>query len=141
MKLYYRVRKQGALVFRMEVSNRRRRIELNQIAAITGKDEIRPHKRRPPTEAEEAEIHAWWEAHKVRRDAGELNEVEVFMEELNKFTTWIDKEAPAAAVSEQSDPLLLALLDLRQVIVRRMSETEPEAEPDAEPAPGAARTG
>ncbi|MEO1495299.1 MAG: hypothetical protein AAFV19_24415 [Pseudomonadota bacterium] len=72
MKLYYRIRKQGALVFRMEVSNRQRRIELNQIAAITGKDEIRPHKRRPPTEAEVAEIKDWWETYKARREADGL---------------------------------------------------------------------
>jgi hypothetical protein len=137
MKLYYRVRKQGALVFRMEVSNRQRRIELNQIAAITGKDEIRPHKRRPPTAEEEAEIRAWWADHKTRREAGELDEIETFMEELNKFTNWIEKEAPNAAVGAQSDPLLMALLDLRQVIVRRLSEDLPEAE--AAPRPGAAR--
>ncbi len=137
MKLYYRIRKQGALVFRMEVSNRQRRIELNQIAAITGKDEIRPHKRRPPTEAEVAEIQDWWETHKARREADGLDDVETFMEELNKFTNWVDKEAPNAMVSEQSDPLLMALLDLRQVIVRRLSEDAPEAEPR----PGAARTG
>lgn len=141
MKLYYRVRKQGALVFRMEVSNRQRRIELNQIAAITGKDEIRPHKRRPPTDAEEAEIREWWRTHKARREAGELDDVEVFMEELNKFTNWVEKEAPNATVSEQSDPLLMALLDLRQVIVRRLSEDAPASEPRHQSRPNAARTG
>jgi len=124
MQLYYRVRKQGALVFRMEVANRQRRIELNQIATITGKGEIKPHRRRPPTGDELASIDAWWEDRKTRRKDKSLDDVEVFMEELNKFTTWIEKEAPSAQISSQSDPLLMALLDLRQVIVRRLSEVD-----------------
>ncbi len=124
MQLYYRVRKQGALVFRMEVANRQRRIELNQIATITGKGEIKPHRRRPPSETELADIEAWWQRRRAQRKDNSLDDVELFMEELNKFTTWVEKEAPSDLISTRSDPLLMALLDLRQVIVRRLSEVE-----------------
>ena len=126
MKLYYRLRRQGALVFRMEVANRQRRIELNQIASITGAGEVVPHKRRPASEAELAEAAAWWRDWCARRDADRLPETERFVAELNRFTDWMAREAPDGEVAEMSDPLLMALLDLRQVVVRRLSEVEAE---------------
>lgn len=124
MKLYYRIRKQGALVFRMEISNRQRRVELNQIAVINGKGEVRPHNRRAPTEDELAEITTWWADRNLREAQGSLTDAEDFMATLNRFTQWVDKDAPLADVNTASDPLLLALLDLRQVIVRRLSEPD-----------------
>ena len=124
MQLYYRHRKNGVAVFRMEVSNRQRRIELNQIATISGAGEIKPHKRRPATEDEQAEIAEWWAAWKARSDAGELSETEAFLVELNRFTDWIQRHAPDAEINLHSDPLLMALLDMRQVVVRRLSEVE-----------------
>ena len=124
MKLYYRLRRQGALVFRMEVANRQRRIELNQVAAISASGEVTPHRRRPASDAEMAEAAAWWRDWCARRDAGRLTETERFMAELNGFTDWMAREAPDDEVAGLSDPLLLALLDLRQVVVRRLSEVE-----------------
>lgn len=124
MKLYYRIRKQGAVVFRMEVSNRQRRVELNQIAIINGKGEIRPHNRRTPSDAEIVEIAAWWADWEHRKAQGDLTDTEDFMATLNQFTQWVEKEASQAEINAASDPLLLALLDLRQTIVRRLSETD-----------------
>lgn len=126
MKLYYRLRRQGALVFRMEVANRQRRIELNRIATITGAGEVLPHKRRPASEAEQAEAAAWWRDWCARRDGDRLAGTERFMAELNRFTDWMAREAPDGEVAELSDPLLMALLDLRQTVVRRLSEVEAE---------------
>ena len=128
MKLYYRHRKKGAQVFRMEVANRQRRIELNQIASITQQGEIVPHKRRPATDAELYEISEWWQAWQNRRDAGELNQTETFMADLNAFTNWIAKDAPDDQVEALSDDLLMALLDLRQTVVRRLSNIETDEE-------------
>ena len=128
MKLYYRHRKQGAQVFRMEVANRQRRIELNQIASITKQGEIIPHKRRPATESELAEISEWWTRWTARQEAGDLNRTETFMSELNEFTNWIGKDAPEGEIDMLSDDLLMALLDLRQTIVRRLSNIETDEE-------------
>jgi len=127
MKLYYRHRENGVTVFRMEVANRQRRIELNQIATIR-KGEVVPHKRRPPTEAEITEIEAWHTAFSAKRDADDFNETEKFIEQLNLFTDWAARKAPGDQIDEQSDALLTALLDLRQVVVRRLSEGVEEDE-------------
>ena len=126
MKLYYRHRENGVTVFRMEVANRQRRIELNQIASIIGKGEIVPHKRREPTEAELAEIKTWWDTWRERPEDS-LDETEQFIRQLNLYTDWVARRAPAEQVDRQSDELLTALLDLRQVVVRRLSE-EPEGD-------------
>ena len=128
MKLYYRHRKQGAQVFRMEVANRQRRIELNQIASITNQGDIVPHKRRPASDAELAEIAEWWDGWQKRRDAGALNQTEAFMADLNQFTNWIAKGASDTEIDTLSDDLLMALLDLRQTIVRRLSNIETDEE-------------
>ena len=128
MKLYYRHRKLGGQVFRVEVANRQRRIELNQIASITNSGQIVPHKRRPATEAELEEIGLWWADWQARRDGGTLNRTESFMADLNQFTNWIAKEAPDEEVDALSDDLLMALLDLRQTVVRRLSNIETDEE-------------
>lgn len=130
MKLYYRLGREGALVFRMEVANRLRRIELNRIATITPAGEIVPDPQRPPTDDEATEAAGWWRDWCARRDGGRLSETERFMADLNRFTDWMAGEAEDDEIDRLSDPLLMALLDLRQVIVRRLSDI------DADRAPG-----
>ena len=122
MKLYYRHRKNGAVVFRLEVANRQRRIELNQIASIAKTGEVVPHKRRPPTDAEMAEIREWWATWQARADTDQLSETEKFLVELNRFTDWFQRRAEYEEVDDTSDPLLMAILDLRQVVVRHLSD-------------------
>ncbi|MFK7943948.1 MAG: hypothetical protein AB8B85_13685 [Paracoccaceae bacterium] len=122
MKLYYRHRKNGAVVFRLEVANRQRRIELNQIASIAKTGEVIPHKRRPATEAEIKEIQRWWADWHARADTEQLSDTDKFLVELNQFTDWFQRRAENEEVDAASDPLLMALLDLRQVVVRRLSD-------------------
>ena len=122
MQLYYRHRQNGVVVFRMEVANRQRRIELNQIASISKRGEVTPHKRRPPTDAEMAEIETWMTNWQARVDADDLNTTESFLVELNQFTDWVQRRAEHAEVDALSDTLLMAILDLRQVVVRRLPE-------------------
>lgn len=124
MKLYFRHHDQGARVFRMEVANRQRRIQLDQIASITEQGDVAPYDDRPMTDAELAEIKAEWATWRQRRDAGELKSTETFMAELNRFTDWIASDAAGVEVNGLSDELLLALLDLRQTVVRRLSDIE-----------------
>ncbi|MEM7210870.1 MAG: hypothetical protein AAF479_03095 [Pseudomonadota bacterium] len=132
MQLYYRHRQNGVTVFRMEVANRQRRIELNQIASILHDGRIVPHKRRPATDAELTEIEAWHADWKRRSGDEELTETEQFVAELNQFTDWVARRAPAEQVDRQSDLLLTALLDLRQTVVRRISQLDAPLEDDDE---------
>ena len=127
MKLYFRHQDQGAQVFRMEVANRQRRIQLHQIASVTEAGNVTPQDGCAATDAELAEIRAEWTSWRQRRDAGELNPTETFMAELNRFTGWVASDAPNSEVDALSDDLLLALLDLRQTVVRRLSNINPDA--------------
>jgi len=131
MKLYYRHRDNGVTVFRMEVANRQRRIELNQIATILKDGTIAPHKRRPPSDAEREEIAAWWADWQTRSATGDVCETEKFIAALGQFTDWLARRAPGEEVDQQSDALLTALLDLRQTVVRRLSNLDDPAEEDA----------
>ena len=56
-----------------------------------------------------------------------MNPTETFMAELNRFTGWVASDAPNSEVDALSDDLLLALLDLRQTVVRRLSNIDPDA--------------
>ena len=119
MKLYFRKRKQGAFVFRLDVENRQRRLELIHIATVTGKNEIRPHKRFPPTGDEQAKIEAWIAD---RASGREMTDAEKAIDDINMLTQWIAKEAKDDEVLSCSDPILLAIHDLRHEIVRRLSK-------------------
>ena len=126
MKLYFRHHDQGAQVFRMEVANRQRRIQLNRIATVTAHGDVVPQGDCSASEPELARIRSDWAAWRQRRDDGNLSPTETFMAELNRFTDWVASDAPNSEVDTLSDDLLLALLDLRQTVVRRLSEIESE---------------
>lgn len=126
MKLYFRKRKQGAFAFRLDVENRQRRLEMIQIATVTGKGEIRVHKRFPPSEAEMQQIQDWID----EQAAGvQESEPDKAIREINLIAQWVAKEAGDEDILAYSDPMLLAMHDLRQVIVRRLSQVG-ERKPD-----------
>ena len=126
MQLYFRHGEKNVIVFRMEVENRQRRIELNRIARINPDGSIIQQKNRPPSEQELSRIQAWWEDWQRRSTAGELDRTEQFINDLNHFTDWISRRARADEIDARSDDLLTALLDLRQTVVRRLSQIEPD---------------
>lgn len=57
---YFRVRENGALVFRIDTGNRHRRIEMDQIAVVNIRNgEVKPHGGRELSAADRAEIDRW----------------------------------------------------------------------------------
>lgn len=119
MKLYFRKRKQGAFAFRLDVENRQRRLEMIQIATITGKSEVRVHKRFPPTDLEMEQIEAWIAEQAEGKPQSEADHA---IREINLIAQWVAKDAGDEDILDCSDPMLLAMHDLRQVIVRRLSQ-------------------
>ncbi|MEM9043452.1 MAG: hypothetical protein AAGC81_02065 [Pseudomonadota bacterium] len=118
MKLYFRKRKQGAFAFRLDVENRQRRLEMVHIATINDDGEIIPQSIAAPTEAEFKEIESW-----VAEQAEHFPETEAdrAIRDINLIAHWITTEAGDDEILTSSDPILLAMHDLRQVIVRRLS--------------------
>jgi hypothetical protein len=123
MNLYFRIRENGATVFRLDVENRNRRLELNPVATVNVKSgEVRPHGRETVSEAEQAEIAAWVEARRARLALREEEEALRLIESLNAVAQWIQQRASDAQVEALSDPILMAMHDLRAAIVRRKSD-------------------
>jgi hypothetical protein len=121
--LYFRVRENGALVFRVDAGNRQRRMELVQIAVANLRNgEIRAQGERGPTEEETAAIRAWMEARAATLAARERDDVLRMVDQLNLTAQWAQTKATDDQLDAVTDALLLAMHDLRSVLVRRKAD-------------------
>ena len=125
--LYFRHRKTGAMAFRKETVVRQRRVGLNEIAEISQSGEVTPRDRHPPSETELSEIVNWWSEMQRRTGAGHASDAERLIIELNHFTDWLQHQAGDDEVRAISERLLTAMLDTRQVLVRRLSKMVPDS--------------
>lgn len=120
---YFRVRENGALVFRVDLENRQRRIELNQIAMINIKNgEIKPSGDHNLTKEDLQEIQSWMtERHEVlaQRDIDDIHRAVDYM---NLTTQWAQARATDAQLEQITDALLLAMHDMRSVLVRKKAD-------------------
>lgn len=120
---YFRVRDNGAFVFRVDSENRQRRIELDQIATVNIRNgEIKPHGDRALTEEDLAEIRSWMAERRdvlARRDIDDIHRT---VDHLNQTAHWAQTRATDAQLDQVTDALLLAMHDLRTVLVRKRGD-------------------
>jgi hypothetical protein len=120
---YFRVRENGAVVFRMDTENRQRRIEMDQIAVINMRNgEIRPHGDRTLSADDEAHIAEWMAARADILARRELDDIHRAVDNLNLTTQWAQSRASDAQLEAVTDALLLAMHDLRAVLVRKKAD-------------------
>ena len=120
---YFRVRENGALVFRVDTENRLRRIEMDPIATVNVKNgEIKAHGDRTLSEADMAEIRAWLEARRSTLAERDLDDIRRTVDRLNLTTVWAQQRAAPEELAAVSDDLLLAMHDLRSVLVRKKAD-------------------
>lgn len=120
---YFRIRENGAVVFRVDAENRMRRIEMEQIAVANVKNgEIKPHGERELSERDMAEITGWIEARQAELAARELDDILRTVDRLNLTAAWAQQKATEAELERVSDALLLAMHDLRSVLVRKKAD-------------------
>lgn len=120
---YFRLRENGALVYRVTPDDRRGRLGLDQIAAINLRNaEIRPHGDRPLTTEERAEIDAWIARRRDELARREVDEMRRCVEVLNLTAQWAQSRATDAQLEDLSDALMLAMHDLRTVLIRKRAE-------------------
>lgn len=120
---YFRVRENGAVVFRVDTENRQRRIEMDQIATINIRNgEIRPQGDRQLTPADLAEIQAWIEARQTMLAERDVDDIRRAIDHLNLTTQWAQSRASAEQLEAITDTLLLAMHDLRTVLVRKKAD-------------------
>ena len=120
---YFRVRENGAAVFRVDTENRQRRIEMDQIAVVNiKKSEIKPHGDRTLTPEDLAEIERWMADRKALLDRRDIDDIHRAVDYLNVTTQWVQSNATDDQLDAVTDDLLLAMHDLRSVLVRKKAD-------------------
>lgn len=122
-EFYFRVRENGAFVFRVDTQNRHRRIEMDQIAVVNIRNgEIRPHGKRELSEHDLHAIRSWMEKRREILARRDIDDIFRAVDHLNLTTHWAQSRATDAQLEEVTDALLLAMHDLRTVLVRKKAE-------------------
>ena len=122
-EFYFRVRENGAVVFRVDSENRQRRLELDQIAVVNIRNgQIKPQGGRILSDDETAAIEGWMAARKAELERREIEDIHRAVDHLNHVTQWAQSRASDAELEEVTDTLLLAMHDLRSVLVRKKAD-------------------
>jgi len=122
-KYYFRTRGNGAAVFRVDTENRQRRIEMEQIALVNIRNgEIKPHGDRKLTNDDIGAIRDWIEDRVQRLAWRDIDDILRTADHLNLTTQWAQSKATPEQLEAVTDQLLLAMHDLRSVLVRKKSE-------------------
>ena len=120
---YFRVRDNGATVFRVDTENRQRRIEMTQIAVVNVRNgEIKPQGERQLTQEDVVVIREWMEQRVATLAARDIDDIHRAVDYLNQTTHWVQTKATEAQLDLISDALLLAMHDLRSVLVREKAD-------------------
>ena len=120
---YFRVRENGAAVFRVDTENRQRRIEMDQIAVINIKNgEVKPHGDRSLSDGDVAEIERWMAERTALLARRDIDDIHRAVDYLNITTQWVQSRASDAQLEDVTDALLLAMHDLRSVLVRKKAD-------------------
>ncbi|SHK99276.1 hypothetical protein SAMN05444414_103209 [Roseovarius marisflavi] len=120
---YFRVRENGAFVFRVDTENRQRRIDMEQIAVINiRKSEIKPHGDRALTDEDVAAISEWMAERLKLIEHRDIDDILRAVDYLNTTTHWAQSRATEDQLEEVTDSLLLAMHDLRTVLVRKKAD-------------------
>jgi hypothetical protein len=122
-EFYFRVRENGATVFRVDTENRQRRIEMDEIAVVNVKNgQVRPHGTHQITDEEMAVIKDWMEERQAVLATRDLDDIYRAIDYLNLTTHWAQTRADDDLLEDVTDGLLLAMHDLRSVLVRKKAD-------------------
>ena len=120
---YFRVRENGAAVFRIDTENRQHRIEMTQIAVINIRNgEVKPQGQRPLSERDKVEIDRWIDARRTLLVQRDIDDIHRTVDHLNLTTQWAQSKATDEQLEDVTDRLLLAMHDLRSVLVRKKAD-------------------
>ncbi len=120
---YFRIRDNGATVFRVDTENRQRRIEMIEIALVNTKNGgIKPHGDTALTDADLSTIHNWLADRLALLAQRDIDDIHRAVDHLNLTAQWAQSKATDEQLDRVTDALLLAMHDLRTVLVRKKSE-------------------
>jgi len=120
---YFRIRDNGAVVFRVDTENRQRRIDMEEIASVNVRNgSVKPHGDRVLTPADLARINDWLAERVALLTARDVDDILRAVDHLNLTTQWVQTKATEAQLDAVTEKLLLAMHDLRSVLVRRKAD-------------------
>lgn len=120
---YFRVRENGAFVYRVDTENRQRRIEMDQIAVVNIRNgEVKPHGERTLSNEDLETIRVWMEERKATLAKRDMDDIHRAVDYLNLTAHWAQSRATDAQLEEVTDNLLMAMHDLRSVLVRKKAD-------------------
>lgn len=120
---YFRVRENGALVFRVDTEDRNQRLAMNQIAVVNlKKGDIKPHGDRVLSADDLTAIRAWMEERKALLADREVDDILRTVDHLNLTVQWAQSRASDDQLAQVTDGLLLAMHDLRSTLVRKKAD-------------------
>lgn len=122
-EFYFRIRENGAAVFRVDTENRQRRIDMTQIAVVNVRNgEVKPHGDRILSDAEKATITQWLSDRRALLAQRDIDDIHRAVDYLNITTQWVQSKATDENLEDITDDLLLAMHDLRTVLVRKKAD-------------------
>ena len=121
--LFFRVRENGAAVYRVDAENRQRRLDMQQIAVVNIRNgDVKPQGDQVPTAAERNSIDAWVVERRKIIEERRIDDLHRTTDHLNLTAQWVQTRATDEQINQFADELLLAMHDLRSVIVRRKAD-------------------
>ncbi len=120
---YFRIRENGATVFRVDTENRQRRIDMEQIATVNIRNgEVKPQGDRALTPEDMTRIKAWVAERVALLAKRDIDDILRAVDYMNLTTHWVQTKAGDDQLEDVTDSLLLAMHDLRTVLVRKKAE-------------------
>ena len=120
---YFRTRENGAIAFRIDTENRHRRIEMDQIAILNVRNgEIKPHGKRELSERDIEVLSEWIMERQALLAQRNIDDILRTVDHLNLTAQWAQSKAEDEDLEAITDTLLLAMHDLRSVLVRKKAD-------------------
>jgi hypothetical protein len=120
---YFRIRENGAAVFKVDTENRQRRIELIQIAVLNMRNgDVKAQGNHVLSEADNAAIRTWMEARAETLAKRDIDDILRAVDYLNLTTQWVQTKASDDQLEEVTDALLLSMHDLRNTLARKKAD-------------------
>ncbi|WP_071674660.1 hypothetical protein [Nioella nitratireducens] len=120
---YFRVRDNGAVMFRVDTQNRQRRIEMTELAVINIKNgKVKAHGDHKLSDAEKSAILTWMKEREALLARRDIDDIHRAVDHLNLTTQWAQSRASDEDLEDVTDRLLMAMHDLRSVLVRKKAD-------------------
>lgn len=120
---YFRVRDNGAQVFRVNSENRQRRLEFEVFANVNvNNGQIRAQGDHVISDEERLAIEDWMAKRIALLAARDMDDIHRAIDHMNLTTQWAQSRATPEQLEEVTDALLMAMHDLRSVLVRKKAD-------------------